>query len=264
MKKSFTLRNTLITVLVLSFSNSYIADNIKKPNEIYKVELIVFTNNVSPDKLYSNFDKLNIPKKINILKEKPIRKESEEEVKNEEPLIIEQNPLPELYIKLDPENYNLKTFDKKLSLSNNHKIITHYAWYQDLSKKSETFFNGGQNYSEKEKNIANTDIISNSNNDFIESNKIDFNNSDKINNNYFKFLNPEWELEGFIELQKFTRSKVHVDMNLLINTPVKLAGYLHYKTFSIKQNINAALNEAVYFDNPYFGAILYISKYENA
>jgi len=241
------IKKSLLAFLILFICSNSFADNTKKSNEIYKVELIVFSNNLSPDKLYSNFDKINAPNKINILQEKT--NDTEENIE-----IEEQKSFPELYVKLNSNEYSLKSFDNKLSNSNNYKIISHYAWYQDLAKKSGVLFNGGQNYFEKEKDKANNEIISN--------NKIDFNSSDNINNDYFKFLNPEWELEGFVELQKFTRSKIHVDMNLLINTPVKLAGYLHYKTFSIKQNINASLNEAMYFDNPYFGAILYISKYE--
>lgn len=238
------IKKSIYIFLIFGLCNNFLANNVTNRNEIYKVEVIVFSNNVSPDNLYSNFDKLTIPKNANVLKKKT-------SINNQiEP---QKKPLPELYTKLDSKDHNLKSFDAKLVNSNNYKIISHYAWYQDLSKKSGAYLNGGMNYSKKEKELTRSEIISN----------VSVDDSDKFNNNHFKFLNPEWELEGFIELQKFTRSKIHVDMNLLINTPVNLAGYSHYKTFSIKQNINLNINEAVYFDNPYFGAIMYISKYES-
>lgn len=260
----------------------------KKPqNDIYKIEIIVFTNNVKPENLYSSFDKLTKPKKINTLKDYIPEPEPEVITELETTEVLELSPenqqdnlnnssdlettskAPEsedleqklpLFSKLDSNEFFFQSIDKKLNSSTNYKIISHYAWYQDLAKKSSIYLNGGENYYTSDKNNAATDILVSSNNPFDDSNKLGIEKLKTIDSNAFKYLNPEWELEGVLSFQKFTRSKIHADINLLINTPVMLTNYLHYKTFAINQNRNIVLNEINYFDNPYFGALVYITK----
>ena len=274
----------LTVIFLLNICHNFFATNAVntksklKENEIYKIEIIVFSNNIKIDNLYSSFDKIAKPKGINVLKDtaSPESKKQEntdldasdfqeisalnnnEQTENQEP---DSDPkLFDLFYKINQDQHSLKTFDKKLQDSPNYKIISHYAWYQNLSKKDGVYFFGGENYYNTKKNDASTEILATSSNAFDNSNKIDLNKLKKIDNNYFKFLNPEWELEGLIYLQKFTKQKIHIDINLLINAPVILANYLHYKTFTIHQNRNILINESNYFDNPYFGTIVYITK----
>lgn len=282
--KFFLITSSVFFINLKSFG----INNIKKTNDIYKIEIITFVNKVDPSNLYSNFDKLNVPNKALILKEskkensnliietdssdnnsspKTLSEFTEINSNNSEDLIINEsesikantNSAIILNTKISKDKFSLKEFEKKLEISNNYKILSHYAWYQDLSNKSSIYFTGGENFYQKDNKSLSNDLI-NKNKEFSKNFKINQENLDKIDSNTFKYLNPEWELEGYISLQKFTRNKVNININLLTNVPVQIANYLHYKTFTIKQSRNTNIDEAIYFDNPYFGAIVYISK----